>query len=255
METVLNALKCKICREILSQPVLLPCGHSVCKSHTQIDQARIKCLKCNMDHPNGAAFVVSEDLSDMIQVQLDSFDFGLEHKEARKACNDLREQIEKNDAFLFMDFQNFSHEKIGELKNKVLLQREQLKLRIDENAQELIDELEEFEKLCCCDERTRSNDANLFDSSRNRLRAENDAAKTCLHNWTHELNKLKLDEAKWRHIKQECDKRLNDLRTKTDRFQTEFLAGEFVDRKSQICYFAKADVDLLLINYVRNEYI
>ena len=82
MDQVLNALKCVNCRQILSIPILLPCGHAICQSHTQVGDEHIICGECGCRHLN-KGFVVVEAFSKMIEVQLNKFDFGQQHKVMR----------------------------------------------------------------------------------------------------------------------------------------------------------------------------
>ena len=130
MDQVLNALKCVNCRDILSTPVILPCGHTICKYHTEVDDEQIICGECGSRHLN-KGFIVVQAVSKMIEVQLNNFDFGEQHKDASKSCDDLKTHLDKNDTML-NDLEYFIHESIEELKNRVMLRREQLKFQIDE---------------------------------------------------------------------------------------------------------------------------
>ena len=151
MDQVLNSLKCANCRNILLEPVVLPCGDTICKSHiieVQADE-HIICSQCGSRHSikEGGEFVVIKALANMIQAQLSSLNFGPHHNESVKSCETLREQLNKVDLILNeLDF--FIHESIDEMKKKVELKSEQLKLRIDEISQTLLDDLNTYEKEC-----------------------------------------------------------------------------------------------------------
>ena len=69
MDQVLNALKCGNCMVILSMPVFLQCGHTICQSHTQVDDEEIICAKCGSRHSN-TGFKVNEAMVDMLKAQL-----------------------------------------------------------------------------------------------------------------------------------------------------------------------------------------
>lgn len=126
MDIVLDSLKCVDCRKTLDQPISLPCGHLICKSHTEeIAQEEIICSKCGTRHQN-KEFAVIEAVLNMIKVQLDSFDFGPEHSETTKSCDELKNEIDKNDSIL-NDMDYFIHKSVDSLKNRVLLQSEHLK--------------------------------------------------------------------------------------------------------------------------------
>ena len=247
MDTVLNALKCANCREILSQPVTLPCGHSICKSHTEVDQQQVICSKCGIQHSN-TGFVFSEALSELITIKLNKFDYGNQHKESVKSCEELRKQIDKNDLILY-DSEYFIHDFIDLLKNKVHLKSEQLKLCIDQKTHELIDELDEFERRCKERLKQSSQQNEEFEALKKEFRAQNEEAKTRLTNWTKVLNELKVDEAKWKEIKVECDKTKEDLCAKIKQFEKELLMNEFANKKSHVDIFAKADIDSLFVKH------
>jgi hypothetical protein len=68
-----------------------------------------------------------------------------EHKHARDACNQMSDQIEQvrrvvNDPFYY------AYERIGELKMRVYLAQEEFKLQIDQEAEMIVLELEEYER-------------------------------------------------------------------------------------------------------------
>ena len=145
MDKVINALKCVNCREILSVPVILPCGHMICKKHTEENNEKVVCSKCGIEHLN-KEFVVVEGVADMLEAQLPCLEFGNLHKQATKLCEELRNQLDKNDLML-NDCESHIHEEISSLKNRVMLKSEQLKLSIDETTQEIISDLDEFKVL------------------------------------------------------------------------------------------------------------
>ena len=129
MDQVLDALKCVNCRNTLSSPILLPCGHMICQFHTQVTDEQILCVECETYCPN-KDFVVAKAVSKMIDAQLNNIDFGQQHRETSKSCGELKKHIDKNDV-MFNDLEYFIHESISELKNRVLLRSEQLKVRIE----------------------------------------------------------------------------------------------------------------------------
>lgn len=82
MDTILDALSCSEWSNILSSPVCLPCGHFICKFHTDTKDERIKCWKCGSTHKN-RNFVVVQALENMIKAKLANFNFGPHHAETR----------------------------------------------------------------------------------------------------------------------------------------------------------------------------
>lgn len=112
-------------------------------------------------------------------IKIASFDFGQQHKQTSNSCEKLKKQIDNNDVIL-NDLDYFIHEEISEMKNRVMLKSEQLKLRIDESTQELINGLEEYEKLCKTNYNESSKKKLLIDE----LKKQNDAAKNSWKQWS-----------------------------------------------------------------------
>lgn len=143
MDKVIDALKCVECREILSAPIFLPCGHMICKKHTQSWSEHVLCAKCGIHHPN-REFVVIEGVANMIEAKLSDFDFGEQHKQTSEFCGQLKNLLGKNDSLL-NDLEYHIHEEINMLKNRVVLRGEQLKVKIDAITQEMIDDLDKYD--------------------------------------------------------------------------------------------------------------
>ena len=169
-----ESIKCKSCDEIISEPVVLYCGHSICKYHVDIavkeNQKLMKCDICNksFDIPiNG--FAPNRALENLMEVDIDELDLGEEYNAAFDKCEyfgDLLDQLNsiKNDPevkihTVLSDLRNkvkkiisssvceFCHYNNFEL-NKVDLRREELKQEIDKKALEMIEKLNQYEKDC-----------------------------------------------------------------------------------------------------------
>ena len=66
MDKISNAIKCVNCQLVLKSPVFLPCHHSVCKHHVQID-IPIICEKCGKTHDKPQeGFPDNESLAEII---------------------------------------------------------------------------------------------------------------------------------------------------------------------------------------------
>ena len=185
MDRIQNAIKCVICREIIESPVILPCTDIVCKKHvTNQTNDQIRCEKCGVEHQiptNG--FLSLPFLEEIIKSEIASLDFGSVHKEAKKSC-DLFEEALKEFEMLLKDPYFFAHERISDLKNKVQLKGEELKLIIDEEMKKIIDRLEEFEK-----QSKEYISSNEFKDESKKLDSEMIKAKSNLNSWLESLNK------------------------------------------------------------------
>lgn len=252
MEIVLNALKCSDCRNILSQPITLPCGHSICKSHTtEKPDDLVICAKCGSKHAN-SGFVVSQALADMITSQLTLLDFGPEHKESVKSWDECKKQLNQNDSILG-DKDNFIFESVGGLKNKVLLKSEQLKLKIDVITQDLIDDLAAYEKLCMTRHKAAKStsggdaDDDEFLAMIDEFTKRNEEAKSRLNELSLGLNDFKVDQEKWRNIKAECESKYSEMSSGLKSLQKQLLMNDEFEKKAlEVEFFEKANIDLVL---------
>ena len=195
MDLLGDSIKCAFCKETLKVPLILPCGHCICKQHEDFQKDRSKrifCVKCVEFYPippNG--FVRVKPLESLLEKGIDSIDLGEEYKSAREKCqlfNDLLDHLNT----LKDDPEMKIHTVISELKNKVDLRREELKQEIDKESLKMIEKLDEFEKEC------KSNSSLLkFNSDLNLYLT---SWRTDLKEWQQSLSTFKNDSDKWKSI-------------------------------------------------------
>ena len=73
-----ESINCKSCGKILKQPVVLPCGHSICKHHeTEDNNQNIECIKCNksFEIPSDG-FAPNCDLESLLLREINELDLG-----------------------------------------------------------------------------------------------------------------------------------------------------------------------------------
>lgn len=231
MSEILNWLKCDNCENTLSLPVSLPCGHTICKEHTETTDEQILCVQCNVYHAN-KGFSVNKKFS-QIASQLTSISFGPEHKNAKKSCETLRDLVTQID-LLIRDPKFYTHEEISVLKNRVHLKSEQIKEEVERRTQKLLDQLEEYEKNC--DQILKSSD---HESNCKSMQLVKDISHTELEKVSSVLNELKFDETEWKKIQLESDKRSEDLRQKLNVFKNSLLLNDYEQKKQEVEIFEK----------------
>jgi chromosome segregation ATPase len=139
-------LTCKYCKEIFNEPVTLSCcGINICKRHIDellsIDESNtFLCPFCDAENAN-QHYCINGLIQTLVQNELHKLEMNSDHK---VTFNSLKAEIEKLEAVL-KDPENIIYEEIHELKRKVDLDRERLKSEIDELANGLIQQLEEYE--------------------------------------------------------------------------------------------------------------
>ena len=148
LDAINKAFKCGFCDKLLAKPVFLSCGHSICKNHQEeirnnqsIEHKTCSICSTPFEIPiNG--LIPNKALEELIKLNFQSIDtlYGL----AIEECKKLDELYER---FILLK-DSYIHEKISEQRTRIDLEREQTKMKIDEKAFELIEQLNEFEIDC-----------------------------------------------------------------------------------------------------------
>lgn len=147
MEAINKLFKCGFCDKLLVKPVILSCGHSICKLHEEEIRSGKKeettCSICLAPFEIPIyGLIPNKALEELIKLNFQSIDtvYGLAVEECQK-LDEIYEHL-----FLLKD--SYIHEKISEQISKIDLEREQTKIKIDKKALEVIEELNELEKDC-----------------------------------------------------------------------------------------------------------
>lgn len=83
----MNPLDCMICQKTLSQPVIMPCGHTICKSHVTECSTSVYCRVCDVNHAkpdSGSSFLPKILVENLLKRKLQDIDLGEDHKNALK---------------------------------------------------------------------------------------------------------------------------------------------------------------------------
>jgi hypothetical protein len=137
---------CKICEQIFTNPITLYCcGENICMKHIEKIMPRdssnkFTCLLCKEENYhqklNINKFIEKQIAKDLHKYEIDS--------KYQETFNNLEKELETIEHIL-IDPEQVIHEEINELKRQVDFEREKLKSRIDEHANDLIKQLESYE--------------------------------------------------------------------------------------------------------------
>ena len=147
-----SLIECLICKQTFIQPVILPCSHTICKKHEKecahFNENEISCPQCNKAHKipeNG--FLVNYLAENLIKYKFDRLELKAEQKLAVESSEYLKEIIDEFKRIRANPELEIT-EAIGEIRNKIDLHREEAKKKIDDDAIELVRELDEYEAKC-----------------------------------------------------------------------------------------------------------
>ena len=153
-----NSLKeiliCKLCNECYEDPIILPCGRSVCSKHVYIESKSdvFKCLLCAKKHLIPAKrFCKNEDLNQLISVSdkyvnIDNM-LGENNTKAAELCSKLEDSI-KNNQSLSNNPSFYVYDYFSKVKSDLDTNRELLIKIINKNYDHLLTEIEEAESRC-----------------------------------------------------------------------------------------------------------
>ena len=139
---------CTYCKNIYNDPVFLNCcGNNICKQHIDSILAKKEtieepaCPLCNTEIQN-QTFHINRPLKNLIEKR-ELHNLKLDPKFENTLIN-FKDKIENMEK-LEKDPDSIIYESISELKRQVDLDREQLKEKIDQQADEIIKTLESLE--------------------------------------------------------------------------------------------------------------
>ena len=132
MMSIKEKLTCKHCKTIYKDIEELIANNS---------SNKLFCPFCNQENLN-QQFSINKLIKSLLEIELHKFKINPKYE---KTLNNLKIEIEKM-ALLLKDPEHFIFEEFSELKRQVDLDRENLKMEIDELADCLIQQLESYEK-------------------------------------------------------------------------------------------------------------
>jgi len=200
-EKINDLFSCKICKDVLVDPILLPCGETVCKEHAD-EISKGECMLCLENHKapkNG--FPSNKFAKNQLDLKVNKISLNFsQFKDYSKIIQDLNENWKEIET-IQKDPENYIHEYFAELTRQVDLRRETLIEEIHKYSDELIQKIEKLRQDCVV-------------KSKEATRITQDLAtiKVKLNELNSMFNSLEIDDIKLEEImSKKKSKELNEL--------------------------------------------
>lgn len=238
MDIIRISIKCFHCKKTLESPVLLPCGESICRHHINEQDKEFFCVSCTSNHPiPSGGFYPMKALENIIKTQIERIDLGVPHNDAYKSCKKLETilgdiDLLKKDPFYFIN------ESINEIRNDVEIKREELKLKIDLEANRIVQELNAYEQTC----KTHLENSDFVNRS-SELETNVKEIKDKLSQWLDEFKTIDSNEEKWKCMKENSDKIIFDLESKVIALKQDLLLDKLKEYQLKPIEFSEIDIN------------
>jgi len=201
LEKINDLFNCKICEDVLVDPIILPCGETVCKAHT--DQiSKEKCLLCSETHlvPK-KGFLENRIVKNLLEKRANKINLNFsQFNDYNKIIQDLNTNLKKIEA-IQSDPHNYIAEYFGELTRQVDLRRETLIEDIHKYSDEIIQNIEKLKQDCVVKSKESS-----------KITDELETIKAKINDLNSTFNSLEIDDIKLEEImSQKKSKELSDL--------------------------------------------
>lgn len=204
IEKINELFKCKFCNEIYKNPIILSCGHRICRKDLseicveRIDEVTKDLTKvcCHLCHEEmivpEKGFLVDKDFSIFtLASDFKGIDFGTKYKRSRRAVNGFQKEIQSLES-LMNDTNCYIAGYFSILKQQIICERDELNKEIYKHYANLYDEVEAIEVQCRSREISKS-----LEKMTNDIVHIKENAKLL----SNELDStIKVDEKKWEDI-------------------------------------------------------
>ena len=244
IDQVKNLFDCEQCNQLLVDPITLPCGYSVCKRHLDEllvnapkEMNKFECELCKEKHciPE-KGFAINRRIQNGLDIKLNSLKLNSVYEECKKKINEAKYQIQKIE-ILEKDPENYVFEYFEELKRQVDLRREELKLRLDECSDQIIESIES----------TKENYIKLSKESK-RLSTKIEESKEELTKLIDRFDTFEIDEKKFEEIRQSLRILNGGLTRKLSEYKDSIIGG-----KENTFEFKDVDINVLFGSFKEVE--
>ncbi len=203
LDTFQSLFHCPLCSRLLVDPIVLPCGETVCKLHIQ-DKDLDKCPLCSEQHllpKNG--FPANKVLNNLLEIQLNTLN--MDKVSYFKDCKNMIQKLKANLEEIEVIQSNptaFIAQVFDRLKRQVYRRRDEITLQIDECSNAIIEEVEKYHKECAANVNTNTEATEMID-----------LCKSMLEELILKFDSFQIDNTKYEEILKNCKELKKNLNT------------------------------------------
>jgi len=188
-EKINDLFNCKVCKGVLVDPILLPCGETICKAHTD-EISKGKCMSCSGAHTvPKEGFLENRIVKNLLENRVNKINLNFsQFNDYNKIIQDLNKNMKEIET-IRKDPENYISEYFGELTRQVDLRRETLIEDIHKYSDELIQKIEKLKKDCVAKSKEATNITNDLDTIKSKMKDLNSM-----------FNSLEIDDIKHEEI-------------------------------------------------------
>jgi len=157
IEKVKTLFDCSLCNKLLVDPVTIPCGNSICKKHlpekvliegSYNSEKSFKCGICMIEHAvPKEGIVINRHIQNALDIEFSTLKLNPVYEECKKLIIEAQSSLARIEV-LDKDPESFLYEYFEDIKRKVDLRREDLKLKINKWSDDIIYSIEKTKASC-----------------------------------------------------------------------------------------------------------
>ena len=144
-----NLLNCKFCSNVLQEPVILPCGQTLCKIHSE-EISKKECFVCSEINtiPDYNGFPNNDLVQAQLEMKLNLLNIDLFHfNNCQEMFQDLNKRVKETES-VRNDSDNYVYEYFAELRRQVDLRRDTIINSVQEYSNKMIEQIDHLEQEC-----------------------------------------------------------------------------------------------------------
>jgi hypothetical protein len=218
------------CMNELNDPVMLPCGETVCSEHED-DFKKSKCNFCSKRHNMNKSdhYPQNKIIQSLLDAKITSLDMGEIHSNAVLMLQKLKNKIKIHEVTLNKPRVTI-YDYFDRLRSSVDLEKKQLVKKINDCSEKLLLEIGLLEKQC---------QENLLklDPLVSEEKASLATMKQDLIKWEGEVNCLKVNERLWSGIERQANEHFDALEKRSSDIKIDFFLGKEKKDEIEASYF------------------